>query len=716
MIRSELDVLLDKVQDPALRADLQAQIDRLKQRRSFGLVFEQHIPEHVRLPQHAIRVGSQVVSREDDDSPTFEVILIDDEVATLVRVRDADGAYVERGEHGADGHERAPLDSFVVISDFGEPVLPGFRHVGSVERGADKPHHVVINSENHHALEALRFTHAGKVDCIYIDPPYNSGARDWKYNNDYVDDTDAYRHSKWLAFMERRLKLAKQLLNPDDSVLIVTIDEREYLHLGMLLEQVFPEADIQMVSDVINRAGTPRGDRFSRVDEYIFYLFLGRAGASPWTSTMLGDDEAAASTPTVWFTAVRRGSGSAREDKKSGKSSFYPVVIDAKSGAFIRVGDPLPHGVSRHEVPLAEGELAIWPLANDGRENRWRFSADPMRRYFANGTARLGKRDPLTGLRPITYLQPGTLENIANGTFEVRGRTAEGALELGLGAQTKAVAPRTVWNRTSHFARDHGSHLLGRLIPGRHFPFPKSLFAVEDTLRFIIGTKPDAVVLDFFAGSGTTAHAIARLNRQDGGRRQSIMITNNEVSVDEAKELRARGLRPGDPEWEALGIFEHITRPRVEAAITGRTPDGDPIAGDYKFTDEFPMADGFAENVEFLELRYLDADDVDLGHAFDDIAPLLWLRAGGQGPIARRLDGAGALLPYVWTDQYGVLFDDDRWRNFVSARPETALTAFIVTYSPTVFAGIAAELPTSMDTIRLYDTYLSMFLPGRGRA
>jgi adenine-specific DNA-methyltransferase len=713
MIRSELDVLLDKVQDPALRADLRSQIDRLKHKRSFGLVFEQHIPERVRLPQHPVRVGSQVVSRDDDDSSTFEVILIDDGVATLVQVRDAEGAYVQRSEHSVGGLEKAPLDSLVVISDFGEPVLPGFRHLGSVGRGGDKPYHVVINGENHHALEALRFTHAGKVDCIYIDPPYNSGARDWKYDNDYVDDTDAYRHSKWLAFMERRLKLAKELLNPDDSVLIVTIDEKEYLRLGMLLEQVFPEADIQMVTDVINRAGSPRGNRFSRIDEYIFYLFLGRAGAAPWTSTMLGDDEPAASTPTVWFTAIRRGSDSGREDRKSG---FYPVVIDAKSGAFIRVGDPLPHGVSRHEVHLVEGELAIWPLANDGRENRWRFSADAMRRYFANGSVRLGKRDPVTGLRPITYLQPGTLENIANGTFEVRGRTAEGALELGLGAQTKAVAPRTVWNRTSHFARDHGSHLLGRLLPGRHFPFPKSLFAVEDTLRFIVGRKPDAVVLDFFAGSGTTAHAVARLNRQDGGRRQSIMVTNNEVSVDEAADLRKRGLRPGDPDWEALGIFEHITRPRVTAAITGKTPDGEPIASDYKFTDEFPMADGFEENVAFLELRYLDADDIDLGHAFDDIAPLLWLRAGGQGPIAQRVDGAGAPLPYVWTDHYGVLFDEDRWRSFVSARPETATVAFIVTYSPTVFAGIAAEMPTSMDTVRLYDTYLSMFLRGRGRA
>jgi adenine-specific DNA-methyltransferase len=153
----------------------------------------------------------------------------------------------------------------------------------------------------------------------------------------------------------------------------------------------------------------------------------------------------------------------------------------------------------------------------------------------------------------------------------------------------------------------------------------------------------------------------------------------------------------------------------VTAAITGQTPEGEPIKGDYKFTDEFPMAEGFEENVAFLELRYLDADEIDLGLAYDEIAPLLWLRAGGTGPVVRRQDDAGELVPWAWTEQYGVLFDEDRWRAFVSARPETAQAAFIATYSPTVFAGIVAELPPSMDTVRLYDSYLSMFLPERGR-
>jgi adenine-specific DNA-methyltransferase len=707
MIRSELDVLLDKVPDPALRADLRSQIDRLKQRRSFGLVFEQHIPERVRLPQHPIRVGSQVVSRDDDDSPTFEVVLIDDGVATLVQVRDADGAYVQRSEHGMGGQEQAPVDSLVVISDFGESILPGFRHVGSIDRGGDRPYHVVINGENHHVLEALRFTHASKVDCIYIDPPYNSGARDWKYNNDYVDDTDAYRHSKWLAFMERRLKLAKELLNPDDSVLIVTIDENEHERLGLLLKQTFASARIQMVSITINPKGAARVSDFTRVDEYAYFVMHGSA-AVPAVSGQ------GATAEVRWRYLRRTDLESARGTKKGGPRQFYPIYVNVESSAIVKLGEPLAPADNLGSAPELPGCAAVFPIADDGQHMNWGLTAPSLQKAMDEGFVRV---TPGTGQQPYTiaYLTGPNIRRIERGELVVTGLRPDGS-KLVMIPGGKASRPTTVWRELAHEAGAYGTSLLRALIPGRRFPFPKSLYAVEDTIRFFVKDKPNAVILDFFAGSGTTAHAVARLNRQDGGRRQSIIVTNNEVSADEAKELRNQGLRPGDPEWEALGIFEHITRPRVTAAITGKTPDGDPIAGDYKFTDEFPMAEGFEENVAFLELRYLDADDIDLGQAFDDIAPLLWLRAGGQGPIARRVDEAGAQLPYVWTNRYGVLFDEDRWRSFVSALPETARTAFIVTYSPTVFTGIAAELPTTTDTIRLYDTYLSMFLPERGRA
>ena len=165
--------------------------------------------------------------------------------------------------------------------------------------------------------------------------------------------------------------------------------------------------------------------------------------------------------------------------------------------------------------------------------------------------------------------------------------------------------PKRCGTVPSHDAGAYGTDLLGRTPRSRRgFPFPKSLYAVEDTFGSSSPDKPEAIVLDFFAGSGTTAHAVMRLNRQDGGDVESISVTNNEVSADEQKALREQGLRPGDPEWEQWGICDYITKPRSLRRLEGRTPEVSQSSGDYKFTDEFPMADGFEENVEFFTLTY----------------------------------------------------------------------------------------------------------------
>ena len=277
---------------------------------------------------------------------------------------------------------------------------------------------------------------------------------------------------------------------------------------------------------------------------------------------------------------------------------------------------------------------------------------------------------------------------------------------------TRLLFPSTQWRIPSHDSTQYGT----RLLDGRKFPYPKSLYAVEDTLRFFIKQKPDAIVLDFFAGSGTTAHAVARLNREDGGRRQSISVTNNEVSPSEAQTLRQRGLQPGDPDWERLGIFDHIARPRIEAALTGHTPAGTSVQGDYKFGDEFPIADGLEENAVFCDLIYLDPELVEVDAAFNAIATLLWLRAGGRGPIITQcLDSAGRRKPYAWTTTYGVLFNPDRWRRFVQKCPDSVSTVFIVTDSPTTFAGVASELAAGLDVVRLYENYLTTLAITRDR-
>ncbi|MBP6901800.1 MAG: hypothetical protein KBC73_17015 [Burkholderiaceae bacterium] len=306
------------------------------------------------------------------------------------------------------------------------------------------------------------------------------------------------------------------------------------------------------------------------------------------------------------------------------------------------------------------------------------------------------------------YIKGGEYEKVTRGDYAVLGRNPDGSLKLGSSDEVVNLAiPGTQWRVAGHDATQYGSRLLGKLIPGRTFPFPKSLYSVEDALRFFLSDKRQAVVLDYFSGSGTTAHAVMRLNRQDGGQRQCICVTNNEVGADEQKSLRARGLRPGDVDWEGLGICEHITKPRVKAAITGRTPEDDPIQGEYKFTDEFPIAEGFEENAEFFNLTYEAPVAVRHHAAFARIAPLLWLRAGSFG---RRID---RVPPDGWAvvDAYGLLSDVDCAAPFCKAvaAAKGLRIAYIVTDDERRFQAITRRLPSGVEPVRLYESYLANF-------
>ena len=211
---AKIDALLRRIPDPYLRTELTKAIAEVRRTKDFGLVFEPHLPETVRLPDLSVRRGLKVAIRGSDDRAIWLVDRILSETATLRPLRDAEGASCEDA-----GTEQYSVQDLVVVADVGDAIYPGLQRLGSMNRGGDKAAHIVINGENYHALEALQFTHAEKVDCIYIDPPYNTGAGDWKYSNDYVDSEDQYRHSKWLAFMERRLKLAKELLGRSWAVL-----------------------------------------------------------------------------------------------------------------------------------------------------------------------------------------------------------------------------------------------------------------------------------------------------------------------------------------------------------------------------------------------------------------------------------------------------------------------------------------------------------------
>lgn len=711
---STLSNLLRQVErkDPRLAADLAREVKALGKRRGFGLNFERHTPESVELPGRPVRRGDKVrflaergASPKSVDRRLWRVVSLtrtnNGRVASLIR-QDTPNATQETTSR--------VVDDLVVVAEFGDPIYPGLVSTGKLERGGDAPFHTVINAENFYALQALLYTHEGQVDAIYIDPPYNTGARDWKYNNDYVDADDAYRHSKWLAFMERRLKLSKRLLNPADSVLIVTIDEKEYLRLGLLLEQVFPEARIQMVSSVINPKGATRSTAFGRTDEYIYFVMFGKAApralplANEWK--VVRDLRA---EKLRWAELLRSGTNARREDRQN---LFYPVFIrNADDGSVIDSVGESYLGADRNSVVPPHGCVAVWPIRSDGAEGNWQISASALIELIRNGYVKTGSwRGERT---TISYLKRGEQRKVEEGLFPILGTRSDGSIIVDSSDYTPIFIPGTQWRIGSHEAGGPGgSGLLRSLIPHRRFPYPKSLYAVEDTLRFFVEDKPNSLIVDFFTGSGTTAHAVMRLNRQDDGWRRSISVTNNEVSVDEQGVLRERGLRPGDSEWEKMGICDHVTQPRLKAAVTGKTPENEPITGDYRFVDEFPMAEGFKENIEFFTMTYEAPRPVAHNRAFEAIAPLLWLKAGSQG---RRIEKV--VDNFDVADTYGVLFDMDTSAEFVEAlaKIETVRIAFIVTDDDRSYQMVCAELPAHVAPARLYQSYLTNFTINTGR-
>jgi adenine-specific DNA-methyltransferase len=683
--------------DSGLAEEISKEVAALSNRREFGLNFERHTPEQVELPGRQVRKGDKVHIL----APRGETSKAENKVMWVVMALDREAATATVRPHRGDGDKKqVALEDLVVVAEFRDPIYPGLVSTGKVENGGDKPFHSVINAENFHALEALLFTHAGKVDAIYIDPPYNTGARDWKYNNDYVEQDDAYRHSKWLAFMERRLLLAKELLNPDDSALIVTIDEKEYLRLGLLLEQTFPEAAIQMVTSVIHQAGSTRRGQFSRAEEYIFYVLIGDAVIVSTADNMLHSQKEEIRKEVVWR-SLRRTTDQGRRAARP--NMFYPIFVNKSDSSIHSVGDALPLATSRETISAPAGTIAIFPIKEDGVEMRWGLQPSTLRTHLEEGWVKWGNWDH-SKLQPLSfsYLASGAIADLESGKITITGRDANNSVQLEY-VDAKEVRPMSVWNRPSHAAGLHGSMLLNSILPNRHFPFPKSLYAVEDSLRFVVGEKPDAVIVDFFSGSGTTCHAVMRLNRQDSGSRTCISITNNEVSDKEQKDLIGAGLRPGDADWEKFGICDYITKPRLASAITGVCPDGKSIQGSYKFADEFEMAEGFNENIEFFTLTYEVPLEILSGRTFSRISPLLWMRAGCKGgQIDEISDGWGI------SDHYAILIDLDKAQHLLDALSKfpNLNSVFIFTNEDRLFQSIVRLLPTEVEPVRMYESFI----------
>lgn len=422
------------------------------------------------------------------------------------------------------------MSQLVLTKRFGEPIYPTLVPVGRVNRGgAEKPWHMLINADNFYALQLLLYAYERQVDMIYIDPPYNSGARDWKYNNRYVDDSDSWKHSKWLSMMKKRLNLARPLLKPD-GVLVITIDENEVHHLGMLLEQLLPGYLRQIVTIVINPKGAGK-QNFARLDEYAMFCFpntgrdllfanrlaQGRLAQDEEDEELEAEDdsEKAEEQPDLelidtaewdrpfppeeadqWEPRHARRRGNESSYRHQRPNSFYPIYIDESKRKVVRVGESLPKDAPVPHLSR-KGLTAVWPVDEEGNHRCWRLVPESMARLVSESRVFLGR-------------------------FNRKRRTW--TLNLWV-RKTVNKKVKTVWWNPLHDAGTHGTSLLHKILGRRDaFPFPKSVYAVRDTLATVCGNRPDALILDFFAGSGTTYEATCMLNAEDGGRRRSILV------------------------------------------------------------------------------------------------------------------------------------------------------------------------------------------------
>lgn len=714
-----INELISQIENAELRERIQKEVDRLAKQKKFGLVFEEHLPECTPLWDIPVKKGSKVALKAGQVSDFYTVLEIKDGTATCLNKDKS--ATVEFA-----------VDELVSVAEFGEPIYPYLKPIDTVCNAPDSDlWHTLIEADNYHALQLLEYLYAGKVDCIYIDPPYNKpDAHDWKYNNNYVDASDNYRHSKWLSMMEKRLKLAKKLLNPKNSVLIITIDEKEYIHLGCLLEEMFPESRMQMITSIISAKGVVRTGQFSRVEEYIYVLESGSSTLTPGSCNMLENQVKKVSDRSIEWLGFRRRAPQAK--RASRPNQFYPVFVRNEDGTIHSIGDVVKAGIDRNSIPVPNGCTALWPLSKDGDERLWSLVPEQARINLSKGYLRINNWNPKNKTGTVYYLASGTIDDIETHKAVVTGRNPDGSI-IAFYQEEGVTPPKKVWNMKSHNAETYGTNILNSMI-GKRFNYPKSVYAVHDTIRFFVANKPNALIVDFFAGSATTLHAVNLLNLEDGGHRRCVIVTNNEVSEDESKMLERQGHKPGDAEWERLGIARYVAWPRIVSSITGKDVDGKDIPGNYGTThDEYVadadnrgkyikktvvdypllenrlMADGFPANAAYFKLGFLDKTSVALGRQFKELLPTLWMKAGAIGPCPAIGEQTPDML-ILPENRFAVLVEERQYMEFAKSldvHPEID-TVYIVTDSEAGYRDMIAGLNVK-ESYQLYRDYLDNF-------
>jgi adenine-specific DNA-methyltransferase len=361
------------------------------------------------------------------------------------------------------GHPTLVLDTRHFDTGFVDRLL------GSIDDLDGKIDGLLLHGENFQALSLLMEKYRGTVDCGYIDPPFNAQSSEIVYKN-------SYKHSSWLALIENRLSLSRELLAAS-HVYVIAIDEVEQEKLGLLLSHLFPESEKCCITVVHNATGQ-QGANFSYTHEFAYFLY-------PTGGSFIGLQDRTDNPDVRPLRNVSKGA----HLRSDAANCFYPIYV--KDGSIFGFGDVCqddyhPAGVN---IEREDGIIEVYPIDPQGVERKWVFARHSVESIVNELKAEFDDR---TGIWDII--------------------------------RTKArFNYKTVWTGSRYSANSYGSRILNEILPGNTFTFPKSIYTVRDCIDASLKNRNRGLVLDYFAGSGTTGHAVINLNREDGGSRKFIM-------------------------------------------------------------------------------------------------------------------------------------------------------------------------------------------------
>lgn len=405
--------------------------------------------------------------------------LTNEEKASLVELLRSQKKYGLVWEDKPEEIETRLVDELPVLTEVAERAI--------VSESPDAPNHILIEGDNLEALTALAYTHEGKIDVIYIDPPYNTGNKDFVYNDSFVDREDGYRHSKWLSFMNKRLQIAKSLLS-SGGVIFISIDDNEQAQLKMLCDEIFGGNNFKSNSIIVNNRGGRDYGGIALQHDYIL-IYSNNKGELNLINDH--DKKFQYQDSEGGFNLMELRNRNVKFNISNRPNLCYPFYVNPNNAD--------ANNLLEISLEPKDGFVEVYPAKSNGIQTVWRWGKEEKSRANLNKQI-FGKVNRNGGYMIVQKYRKTT------------------------------KMQRSIWDE-KEFVNERGSEVLKEILTQNIFSYPKSVATIKRVLE--LGTNSTSTILDFFAGSGTTLHATMQLNAEDGGHRKCILVTNNENNICE---------------------------------------------------------------------------------------------------------------------------------------------------------------------------------------